>query len=281
MAGKSSPTLRARELGSRLRELRHNAGLSVEDVAGRLYCSAAKISRIETAGRAVSLRDVNDLCGIYGAPEDEREHLMSLARESKQPAWWQQYDLPFSNYIGLEAAASAISDFTIGFVPGLLQTEDYAQALIEGLRPTMDAETMQQVVASRMTRQLLLTQDQPPRLWAVIDEAALHRVVGDPSVMNAQLAVVVQKAKLGNVTVQVVPFGAGAHPGLDSQFTILDFDQPGLTGVAYVEGLVGYLYLERPHDIERYRSSFDQLRALALGPRDSIALVESVAQSYR
>lgn len=282
MVNASSPTLRRRQLGIRLRELRLRAGMSAEDVAERLLCSTAKISRIETGGRTVSQRDVRDLCEIYGvANPAEREHLMNLARESKEPAWWQDYDFPTmaTTYLGLEAAASAISDYSLGFVPGLLQIEDYARALIEGMRPTIAADQVEQRVAARLNREKLLTQDQPPRFCAVVDEAALHRVVGGPSVMRAQLVAVCERANLANVTVQVIPFTAGAHPGQDSPFTLLAFEE-ALHEIVYVEGLIGFVYLERREDVDRYKMSFDQLRALALGPRDSMRLIERTAAAY-
>jgi transcriptional regulator with XRE-family HTH domain len=254
--------------------------MTVEDVASRLLCSAAKISRIETGGRSVSLRDVRDLCAIYEVSAAGREHLMELARESKQRAWWQAYDLPYKTFIGLETAAVKISDFESGAIPGLLQTREYARALAEGTMPKLTADVVQQTVDARLMRQQLLTRDNPPRFWTVIDEAALRRVVGSSATMREQLSVLAERALLPTVTVQIIPFESGAHPGIDSTFTILEFDEPTASDVVYVEGLVGNIYLERRVDIERYKRVFDEIRAIALGPRDSIALIERIGTAH-
>jgi transcriptional regulator with XRE-family HTH domain len=274
-----SPTVRRRELGARLRELRVRADLTADETAGRLLVSPAKISRIETGVRGVSLRDVRDLCEIYGADETERDHLAELARESKQRSWWQQYDLPYGTYIGLEAAASSIHDYECSIVPALLQTETYARAVTDGVLYDAAPDVAAQRVEARLTRQHVLTQEPQPQLWVVLDEAALHRVVGGPAVMREQLEALTERAALPNVTVQVIPFEAGAHPGMDSTFTLLHLEEE-VNDVVYIEGLVGNLYQETPIDLERYRRAFDQLRAIALSPKDSLALISTVAKGY-
>ncbi|MGH2603659.1 MAG: Scr1 family TA system antitoxin-like transcriptional regulator, partial [Dehalococcoidia bacterium] len=169
MARGVSPTVRRRELGTLLRELRHGAGLTVEDVAGQLLCSPAKISRLETGQRGAALRDVRDLCGIYGVKDQSQvDRLMNLARESKQQTWWQEYDLTgaTSTLIGLEAAASSISDYQSSRLPGLLQTADYARAVLRGINPTWGAEIVEQRAEARLERQRILTRPDAPRFWA-------------------------------------------------------------------------------------------------------------------
>ena len=278
MAQGPSPTLRRRELASRLRGLRVVAGLTAEQVAERLLVSPAKISRIETGARGVNLRDVRDLCEIYEVDPTVREHLATLVREARQPSWWQQYDLPYATYVGLEAAATAILGYQSSLVPGLLQTQDYATAVVEGIAYDEPPEVIEQRVEARMRRQLLLTQDHPPQLWTVMDEAALHRAVGGPGVMRAQLEVLVDRAAMPNVTVQIIPLESGAHPGMDSNFNLVQLED--VSDIVYVEGLIGHLYQESPADLERYRRVFDQLRAIALSPKDSIARISAVAKRY-
>jgi transcriptional regulator with XRE-family HTH domain len=265
------------------RELRHQAGLTVEDVAGHLLCSATKVSRMETGHRGASLRDVRDLCDLYGVTDPaRRERMMTLARQSRQRSWWQEHDhlLPqYSTFIGLEAAAVSIKDYESGIVPGLVQTEDYARAMIRGtMLPKLSPEAIEERVEARMTRQALLSGDDPPRLWVVLDEAVLHRRVGGPAIMRAQLERLVHDSDRPNITVQVLSYDVGAHPGLDSTFIILDFKEPALSSAVYVEGLVGQLYLERETDIDRYSHAFDQLRAMALSPAASIDLVAKISR---
>jgi transcriptional regulator with XRE-family HTH domain len=279
MARTASPTLRRRELAARLRDLRVQAGLTADEVAVRMLVSPAKISRIETGARGVSLRDVRDLCAIYGADAAECEHLSTLVRESKKPSWWQHYDLPDATFVGLESAAATILDYESSLVPGLLQTEDYARAVTEAILYDSGPEVVQQRVEVRLTRQRLLTQEPLPRLWTVVDEAALHRVVGGPDVMRAQLEALVDRAALPNVTVQVIPFEAGAHPGMDSTFILLHLDED-VSDVVFIEGLVGNLYQESPSDLARYRRVFDLLRAIALSPKESLVRISAVAKMH-
>jgi transcriptional regulator with XRE-family HTH domain len=272
-----SPTIRRRELGARLRALRLAAGMTVEDVAGHMEVSPAKISRIETAARGVSLADVRFLCDLYRVDPEDRDRLISLTRESKRRSWWQQYGLPESlaTYVGLEDSAVSIQQYETSFVPPLLQTEEYARALTSGAAPDISAEQVDQLVQARLTRQGLLTSAEPPELWAVVDEVALHRLVGGPDVLRAQLETLADRSRPRNVTVQVIPLEAGAHPGMDSAFTILHLEE--VSDVVYVEGLIGNFYLQSPADIVRYRRAFDQLRAIALSPRDSRDRISALA----
>jgi transcriptional regulator with XRE-family HTH domain len=277
----SNPTLRRRELGSRLRELRTQAGLTVEQVAAELECTASKISRIETARRAVSLRDVRDLCRIYGvSDQDHVNRLVRMAREAKERGWWQQFgDLGegIAPLIGLQSAAAFITDYESSFVPALLQTEPYARAVIRGALPQIRPEVLEQRVEARMLRQKLLYQDDAPRFWGLLDEAVLHRRVGGNAVMKEQLARIVEIGEeLSNVTIQTIPFDVGAHPGMDSTFVFIEFDE--VSPVIFVESLAGSIYLERESDITRYRETIAHLRAMALNPTDSLLYIAQVAR---
>jgi transcriptional regulator with XRE-family HTH domain len=277
-----SPTIRRRELGARLRELRTNAGLTIDEVAERLLCSPSKVSRIETAQRALSLRDVRDLCHIYGVNDQaDRDRLMALSREGQQRAWWQEYDLPYSTYLGLEAEASLIEDYKSGVVPGLLQTEDYARAVIRGTMPHVRGEVVNQYLKATLTRQGLLAQSTRPTLHVILDEAVLHRAIGGQTVMLRQLDHILELAAPPNILIQVLSYGAGAHPGLDSPFSILGFADSLLSDVVYVEGLVGHLYLERKADVERYKKAFNDLSAIALDSNSSLQLIREVARDRR
>jgi transcriptional regulator with XRE-family HTH domain len=276
-----SPTVRRRELGTLLRTLRTEKGLTVEQVAERLLCSPSKVSRMETGHRNATLRDVRDLCDLYGVTDPpERDRLMTLAKESKQQGWWQSYDLPYSTYVGLEAEAVSAKGFHSSVVPGLLQTADYARALHEGAMPDssmleLTPEVIDQRVETRLRRQGRLTQADPLHLWTVMDEAVLHRVVGSPSIMRTQLQYVTEASAMPNVTVQVIPYSVGAHPALESTFYILEFAE-AVPDIVYVEGLVGWIYVERPEDLKRYRRVFERLCDIALTPEESVKLIAGI-----
>jgi transcriptional regulator with XRE-family HTH domain len=281
VAGVPSPTVRRRELGALLRAFRTNAGLTVEQVAEQMLCSPSKISRLETGHRGASARDIRDLCNFYGVQDPvQRDHLATLAREGKDQAWWQPFDLPYATYVGLEAAATSISDYEPGVFPALLQTPAYARAVHEGAMPRLSPEVIEQRIEVRRIRQQVLVRDEPPHLAAVIDEAVLHRAVGGPAVMRAQLERVIEASALPHVAVQVIPYNAGAHPALNSTFIVLDFTTTRVPGVVYVDGLVGQIYLERPQDVLRYKQVFDQLCAMSLDPQDSIGLMAKVRKRY-
>lgn len=278
-----SPVVRRRELGALLRDLRLEAGLTVEQVAEALMVSPSKVSRLETGQRGASPRDVRDLCNLYElTDEEERQHLADLAKASRRPAWWQQYSLPYAQYVGLEAEALRISDFESGAFPGLLQTPEYARAIHESAMPKLDAELIEERVEVRAARQAILTRSKPPppSLHAIIDEAALHRAVGGAAVMVAQIHHVIEACQRPNVSVQVVPFGVGAYPGIDSTFTLLEFEDP-VPGVVYVEGLVGHLYLERPADVQRYGQVFDRLRSISLSEQKSLEEMARMSAVYQ
>lgn len=269
-----SPTVRQRELGVRLRDLRSSQGLTVEEVAEKLLCSASKISRAETGARRPSLRDVRDLCALYNVSPEETAELMELAQEARRQGWWTQYDdLKIPQLIGLEQEAISITCFAMFFVPALLQTEDYAAAIIKGIAPRIRPDILRQRVEARMRRQQLLEQPSPPRYRVLLDEAALHRQVGGTAVMNAQLGRILQLVQEEKVTVQIIPYSVGAYAAADSNFTFLEFGQSTLPGVVFVEGLEAQLYLEKPAELARYAESVEHLRDAALTPRDSINFI--------
>jgi len=279
----ANPTVRQRELGMRLRELRNVLGLTVEDVAEQLLCSATKISRLETGARRASLRDVRDLCRIYGVTDQaDADDLMSLARQAREPGWWTQYDdLNLSPYIGLEQEAAAITSFSMYYVPPLLQTADYARAIIKGIAPKIDPKILDQRVEARLRRQQLLERAAPPRYRALLDEAVLHRRVGGPAVTRTQLDKVLQCAADGKAAVQVIPFDVGEYGSIDSNFDFLEFGGGSRQGaVVFVEGLFSNLYQERPAEIERYREALEYLRDTALSPRDSTNLIAKIRATY-
>ena len=268
-----SPTIRQRELGMRLREFRTAKGLTVEDVAKELLCSPTKISRAETGARRATLRDVRDLCQLYGVDAETSAELMELAREARQPGWWNKVAKPTISrslpFIGMEQSASAITCFGMYFVPALLQTEDYARAIIKGIVPKIEEDILGQRVEARMIRQKLLYQAKPPKYRALLDEAVLHRQVGGPAVMKAQLDKILSFMREKRAAVQVIPYEVGAYGAIDSNFDYLEFAGTKLPDLVFVEGLVSHLYLERPEEIERYREALDYLRDEALNPRDS------------
>lgn len=281
MASEKNPTLRRRQLGFLLRQLRTERGLSIDEVTERAMFSATKLSRLETGRVGASPRDIRDLCIVYGITDSaEREQLMALAREGKQRGWWQEFDLPYANYVGLEAEAASISQYESDIVPGLLQVEGYARAIFQAGDPPLDTSAIEGRIQARIRRQALLDRDDAPLLHCVLDEGALRRPIGGPAVMHAQLARVISAAGLPKVTFQVIPFAVGAHPGLDSNFVILEIAEPTVNDVVYVEGAVGNIYLETAADLVRYRRIFSRLQSMALDPEGSVALVSRIAATY-
>jgi hypothetical protein len=255
--------------------------MTVEQVAESLLCSPSKVSRLETGHRSASARDIRDLSDLYQVDPAQREHLAELAKESKAQAWWQPYDLPYATYVGLEGEATCISDYEPGVFPGLLQTPDYARVIHEQAMPKLSSDVIEQRIEVRLVRQAALTREEPmpPRLDAIIDEAVLHRPIGGPGVMSAQISRVIEACELPNVTVRVLPFAAGAHPALDSTFVLLEFEE-SVPGVVYVEGLVGHLFLERSSDMQRYRQVFERLRTTSLNEQKSLDLMKSRRAIY-
>lgn len=281
VAADRSPTLRRRELASQLRDLRKQSGRTVEDVARELLCSPPKISRIETGVRPASLRDVRDLCTIYGVDDSLRDRLMGLAREAKQQGWWNKYeDIAIDRLIGLEIEAAQVSSYESCVIPWMFQTKEYARAVIRGSLPRIDDHVLDERVAARITRQEIITRESPPHFWSLADESSLRRRVGSNQIMRDQLKGMVDLAAIPNMTLQVVPFGLGAHPGLDNTFEFLEF-QSGQPPVVYLENMAGGLYLESVSDVDRYKEALMHLRAGALDPESSVSLIEQVRETFK
>jgi transcriptional regulator with XRE-family HTH domain len=275
-----SPTVRRRELGALLRGLRNERGLTVDQVAAELLCSPSKVSRMETGQRAATLRDIRDLCDLYGVTEEaERERLMTLAREGKQQGWWQSFSLPHRTYVGLEQDAISLTVFHSTVVPGLLQIAEYTRAIHQAGIPRIDASAIEERVEERRTRQQNLTQGDTPAIEVILDEAVLHRPLGGAAAMRKQLDHLIEMAKRPNINIRVVPYSAGAHPALESNFTILGFAGQAPT-IVHAEGLAGQIYLERNQDIERYQLALEVLRDLAMSPQDSVQFIAKIRDTY-
>jgi hypothetical protein len=275
-----SPTIRRRELGSVLRGRREELGLTVEQVAEHLMCSPSKISRMETGQRGATPRDVRDLCVFYGiADEAERTRLMTLAVEGKQQGWWQPYGLPYGEYVGLEQAATSMDVYNSAVVPGLLQTSGYAKALHEAAMPQLAPAVIDQRIEERLTRQQLLDRSDPPLIQIVMDEAVLRRPIGGPAVMRDQLERMTKIAARPNVTIQVLTFELGAHPALESNFTILKLGGRA-PNIVYVEGLIPPAIYRRAKDVQRYQQVFERLRDIGSSPEDSAGLIARIRDTY-
>ncbi|MER6912329.1 helix-turn-helix transcriptional regulator [Streptomyces sp. NPDC000594] len=283
MASNVNPTVRRRRLGLELRRLRELKGMTAEEVAERLLVSQSKISRLENGRRSISQRDVRDLCGVYEV-DDHRivDSLMQMAKDSRQQGWWHAFgDIPYSVYIGLETDAASLRVYEPQVVPGLLQTRPYAEALIAGALPESGAADIEKRVSVRMRRQdRVHAEELPLRLWAVVDEAALHRIVGAKALMREQLEYLIELSRLPHVTVQVLPFDMGAHPGINGQYAILEFPDATDSSVVYIEGVTSDLYLEKANDVHKYTVMYEHLRAQALNADQSRAFIENIAKRY-
>jgi transcriptional regulator with XRE-family HTH domain len=263
-----------------LRARRTALGLTVEDAANYLLVSASKISRVETGQRNITARDIRDLAALYRLTDEERELLAELAVGGKVRAWWQPFNLPYSyaTYVGLEAEAASIRDFAMGIVPGLLQTAEYARAVVRAAAVDRSDESVQQRVETRLERQRHVLHEAGTSFSALIDESALRRVVGGAAVMQNQLKSLATASELPNVTIRVVPFAAGPIPVPTNKFIILSFDGP--SDVVYLESLTGQLVLERESDIGAYHDAYATLQGLALPADDSYDKLLSLQREY-
>jgi uncharacterized protein DUF5753/helix-turn-helix protein len=253
-------------IGARLRQLRIDKGLTREAAGGAIRASEWKIHRLENGQVGFKDRDVMDLLAFYGVTDPEEvATIVTLAREANAPGWWHSYGdvLPpwFRAYVDLEAAATLIRTYEGQLVPGLLQTEEYAQALMRGALLDASPEETERRITLRMRRQEVLTRPDGPRLWAVVDEAALRRPVGGPKVMHAQIEWLIEASRLPGVTVQVLPFNAGAHPAMVGGFSILRFADRELPDVVYFEHLSNAVYLDKRDDVDQYLHVMDQISA--------------------
>ncbi|CAM5442728.1 helix-turn-helix transcriptional regulator [Streptomyces xanthochromogenes] len=283
MASNVNPTVRRRRLGQELRRLRELKGMTAEEVAERLLVSQSKISRLENGRRSISQRDVRDLCGVYEV-EDHRivDSLMQMAKDSRQQGWWHAFgDIPYSVYIGLETDAASLRVYDPQVVPGLLQTRQYAESLIAGALPETAPTDVEKRVNVRLRRQeRVKATENPLRLWVVIDEAALRRRVGDKQLMIDQLEFLIDQSQLPHVTVQVLPFSMGAHPGINGQYAILEFPDASDSSVVYIEGVTSDLYLEKANDVQKYSVMYEHLRAQALNVDQTREFITKVAKEY-
>jgi transcriptional regulator with XRE-family HTH domain len=282
MATRGSPSIRARELGARLRKLRDDASLTAEAVAARLVVTPSKISRMETGQRPATLRDIKDLCELYQVDDELRDELTLLARQARERSWWKTYsdlgDVPL--LVDYQEGASAITEYETSLVPGLLQTEEYARAAIRGYLPNIREEVLNERVEARLIRQKLLENEDPPRYRVLIDEAVLHRQTGGSQVLKRQLLRLGEVSRLrSHVSIQVIPFAAGAHPGMSSAFSLVEFPKESLTPIVAAESLAGSLFMDRAEDVKRYREASDDLRDKALNPAHSMTFITQIAEA--
>jgi transcriptional regulator with XRE-family HTH domain len=289
--GMTGSTVPRRQLGRYLRDQRNRSRLTIKAAARKLEWSEAKIWRIESGQTSLRSYDVAAMCEVYGAPPDLTEALKGLAKETKARGWWHSYGdvIPegFDVYIGLEEAASQLDWYESELVPGLLQTEDYARALVRARSPSLDDDQVTPKVRLRIARQALLTRvTNPPRLDVVLNEAILRRPVGGDKVMAGQLERLIEASGLPNVSIKVIPFAAGLHHGVWSRpFVILRFPRNGdgtetEPPTVYVEGFTGDLYLDKSHEIDRYTAAFKAIRASSLNETASRDFIHEAARSY-
>jgi transcriptional regulator with XRE-family HTH domain len=277
----AGPTVLRIALGTQLRRLREASGLTTGEAAYAIRATPSKISRLENGRSSARQRDVADLLSLYGVTgQAEQEQLLALTRRAAIPGWWQPYNdvLPrwLELYIGLEEAAAVIRSYEVQFVHGLLQTEDYARAVISIAQIGVPAEEISRRVSLRMRRQQLLTRPGAPQLWAVVDEAALCRSPDGPKVMRGQLEHLLELTALPNVTVQVIPFHSGAHAAAGGPFTILRFPGPDLPDVVYLEQLSSALYLDQPDEVTGYLTVMSQLCVQAASASASKDIIRSL-----
>jgi transcriptional regulator with XRE-family HTH domain len=273
---RTSPTVRGRELGNLLRGYREAKGLTAVEVAAALEISPSQISRLETAQRQPVILYVRALCKFYELDDQVTARLVRIARESREEGWWQEYDLesPTATYLSLETAATSIRGFENYVVPGLLQTADYASAILEPLRSYLRKEKIAQTVDSRVARQQILTGDNAVQFHVIIDEAVLDHRVGGENVMVAQLETISRCSQLPNVTVQLLPRSVGAHPGMDGPFTVLSFAEEHMDSVVYTEGPLGQIFQDSSDEVSRRLSVFSTLSTLAANPELSYSMLQ-------
>lgn len=282
---RGGPTILRIVLGTQLRRLREARGISREAAGEAIRGSHAKISRLELGRVGCKERDVADLLTLYEVWDPrEREEYLALARQAGTPGWWQKYSdvmSPwFDRLIGLEEAASVIRMYEVQFVPGLLQTRDYAREVIRLGHPRDDKERSERRIRLRMERQAILEQPHAPRLWAVMDEAALRRPLGSRQVMRAQIEHLIEAAQRPNITLQIAPFTLGGLAAAGGPVTILRFSEPDLPDIVYLEQLTSSLYLEKREEVEGYLVVMDRLCARAGPPAQTVEFLEKLLSEY-
>lgn len=276
-----TPTVRLRRLAAELRRLRRAADMSREEVSTQTGINNATLYRIETARARPQMRTLVTLLNLYGVDAEQRDYLTILCRDAAKQGWLRPYhsDLPeeYTAYISFEAEAAGVRNYESLFIPGLLQTEEYARAVIRGGLPMASQQEIEDRVQARIERQQVLTKDNPLKLWAIVDEAALRRLVGGKEVMRAQLQRLMDAVAEPHITLQIIPFSSGAHAGMPGAFVLMDFNDPMDTDLIYIDSMAGDLFLESDADISRYTSIFDNLRAVALSPDGSATIIAELA----
>ena len=256
--GEGGPTALRIMLGGQLRRMRESAKISRADAGWQIRASESKVSRMELGRVGFKERDVSDLLELYGlTDETERVRLMELARAANNPGWWSRYGdvMPswFTNYVGLEVAAALIRTYEVMFVPGLLQTEEYARAMVQlGKSNFLPHQEVDQRVELRVTRQQILTRANPARLWVVIDESVLHRPVGGEKVLRAQIEHLIMWSQQPNITLQVMPFSSVGYAGAGGAFSLLRFPEGDLPDIVYIEHAASALYLDKLDEVDEY-----------------------------
>jgi transcriptional regulator with XRE-family HTH domain len=277
VAGRNGAVVRRLQLGRILRELREEAGLSLEVAAPALDWSSSKLSRIENGRQGVDVHGVRTMMDVYGVGGPQWDELLDLTRNTAKKGWWRAFGLDDKGYVPLEAEATLVREATASYVPGLLQTEAYARAVFAvAIHPRTEAELDNLAAVRRVRKERLTFAEDPLELVAVIDEVVLRRPVGGPAVMRAQLAHLVEAAALDRVTLQVLPMVLGAHPGLPAPFTLLTFGGIDFGDMVYVEHPVGAVHISKEDEVAVARLRFDRLRSLALDPDESVALIRRV-----
>jgi hypothetical protein len=284
-AAATGPTVLRMLLGLQLRRLRESRGVSREAAGWEIRASESKISRMELGRVGFKERDVADLLTLYGVTDPaERESLLALARDANNPGWWHRYGdvFPawFQSYLGLEAAASIIRTYEVQFVPGLLQTRDYARGVILLGHGGAATDEIDRRVDLRLSRQHVLTRSDAPRLWVVIDEAVLRRPIGGPEVMRDQILALIGATKLPNVRIQVVPFEVGGHAAAGGNFTLLRFADQELPDLVYLEQLTSALYLDKREDVDVYITAMERLCVEAEPPDRTPDILHRALAAY-
>jgi transcriptional regulator with XRE-family HTH domain len=279
----TGPTVRRRRLGTELRKLRESCGYKLEEVSALLGVAPSTLSRIETGKAPTKSAYLNRLLEMYGVTDSgQRQILVDMAREGHRKGWWAAYDdvLPsgLDVYVGLEAEASGLRSYEIGVVHGLLQTADYARAVLRATMPRHTQDQIDRLVDLRMERQRRLDEEPPLDLWVIHDEAVLERTVGGRALLRRQLVHLLAMAGRRGVTLQVLPFDSGAHAGHDGPFSIIEFHERTDSKVVYVESAAGSLYLEKDRDVGARAAAFEQLTAAALPPGASVDLISKAAR---
>jgi transcriptional regulator with XRE-family HTH domain len=277
--------VRRRRLGSELRRLRESHAIKLEEVAEQLGLAPSTLSRIETGKAPTKTAYLTALLELYGVTDPaQRQILMDMAREGHRKGWWAVYDdvLPtgFGIYVGLEAEATGLRVYETQVVPGLLQTREYALAVLKEVNKRETPEQLSRLAELRLRRQDVLERDDAPDLWLILDEAVIRRPIGGHEVMSAQLGRLVTASQWPNVTLQVLPFSSGAHPALSGPFSIIEFPERATADVVYVDSWSGAIYLEKERDVRTCAEAFDRLRAAAMSPGDSADLAAKLAREF-